>query len=362
MSKRGGRGFAPFSQENAYGLHASLERGTEVKLSPGKRKRLESVSDSRGVIAALAIDQRDALRKLFSAELKIEKQAVPREKLEEFKSFVARALSPYASAVLLDPEYGLPASAQRASSSGLLMAYEVSGYDPNVPGRIPRLLEGWSVRRLLDAGAHGVKVLLYYALSDAPEIMDRKRAWVERVGWECAGLDVPFFLEIVPYQAGVDEQSPEFARCKPKILTSAMQEFSQPRYCVDVLKVGVPVTMAYVQSSSASDGTFVHSRKDTLDLFRRAAEAAIKPFLFLSAGVSNRVFNEALELASEAGVHFCGVLCGRATWKDGVGVFVRGGAEALQKWLETGGVANIQAVNASLRHATPWSEKYPTNE
>jgi len=192
--------------------------------------------------------------------------------------------------------------------------------------------------------------------------MDRKRAWVERVGWECAGADVPFFLEIVPYQAGVEEHTPEFARCKPDILTSAMKEFSQPRYCVDVLKVGVPVTMAYVQGSSSSDGTFVYSRKEALDLFSRAAEVASKPFLFLSAGVSNRVFNEALELASQAGVHFCGVLCGRATWKDGVGVFVRGGAEALQKWLEAEGVANIQAVNASLRHATPWSEKYPANE
>src|SRR5437764_14443686 len=33
----------------------------------------------------------------------------------------------------------ISAATQRASSSGLLMAYEVSGYDPNVPGRIPRL-------------------------------------------------------------------------------------------------------------------------------------------------------------------------------------------------------------------------------
>ncbi len=333
-----------------------------MKLSPGKRKRLESVSDSRGVIAALAIDQRDALRKLFSVELKIEKQAVPREKLEEFKSIVVRALSPYASAVLLEPEYGLPAAAQRASSSGLLMAYEVSGYDSSVPGRIPRLLEGWSVQRLVATGAHCIKVLLYYALSDAPEIMDRKRAWVERVGWECTGLDVPFFLEIVPYQAGLNEQSPEFARRKPDILTSAMKEFSQLRYCVDILKVGVPVTMAYVEGSSSCDGTFVHTRKDALELFRLAAEATTKPFLFLSAGVSNRAFNEALELASEAGVHFCGVLCGRATWKDGVGVFVRGGEEALQKWLETEGAANIRAVNASLRHATPWAEEYSANE
>ncbi|PYT70356.1 MAG: hypothetical protein DMG39_15970 [Acidobacteria bacterium] len=108
-----------------------------------------------------AIDQRDALRKRFSAVLKIEKQAVPHEELEEFKSIVVRAHSPHASAVLLEPDYGLSAATQRASSSGLLMAYEVSGYDPNVPGRIPRLLEGWSVRRLLDAGAHCIKVLLY---------------------------------------------------------------------------------------------------------------------------------------------------------------------------------------------------------
>ncbi len=333
-----------------------------MSLSSGKRKRLEAVSDSRGVIAALAIDQRDALRSLFSGELKIEKGSVPREQLEQFKSIVVRTLSPHASAVLLEPEYGLQAAGKRAPSSGLLMAYEVSGYDPEVPSRLPRLLEYWSVRRLVDAGAHCIKVLLYYALSDAPEILERKRIWVERVGSECAGCDVPFFLEIVPYQDGMDEKSPEFARCKPAILTSAMQEFSHPRYCVDILKVGVPVTMAHVEGSSASSGTFVHTRSEAIKLFRDAAAVTAKPFLFLSAGVSNRAFNEALELATEAGVQFCGVLCGRATWKDGVGVFVRGGANALQEWLETQGVQNMQSINKSLKAATPWSEQYPADE
>jgi tagatose 1,6-diphosphate aldolase len=333
-----------------------------VRLSPGKRKRLEAVSDSRGIIAALAIDQRDALRSLFSAELKIEKQAVPREPLEQFKSIVVRGLSPHASAVLLEPEYGLHAASQRAPSSGLLMAYEVSGYDPDVPSRLPRLLEHWSVRRLVDVGAHCVKVLLYYALSDAPEILERKRVWVERVGSECAGCDVPFFLEIVPYQEGMDEKSPQFAKCKPAILTSAMQEFSKDRYGVDVLKVGVPVTMAYVEGSAAFSGTVVHTRAEALELFRQAAAATPKPFLFLSAGVSNSAFNEALGLASAAGVHFCGVLCGRATWKEGMGVFVRDGANALQEWLETEGVRNMRNINESLKAATPWSEKYPADE
>src|SRR5205814_1701366 len=117
--------------------------------------------------------------------------------------------------------------------------------------------------------------------------------------------------------------------------------------------------LTFGQGTSECDGNFVHTRAEALELFRCAAAAASKPFLFLSAGVSNRTFIEALELAAEAGVHFCGVLCGRATWKDGVGVFVRGGAEALQKWVETQGVKNIQTVNQSLKNAAPWSEAYP---
>jgi tagatose 1,6-diphosphate aldolase len=332
-----------------------------LALSAGKRKGLQAVSNPRGVIAAMAIDQRDALRGLFAAELKVEKNSVPREQLEEFKSIVVRELSPYASAVLLEPEYGLRAAAQRHASSGLLMAYEESGYDRGDAGRLPRLLERWSVRRLIDADAHCIKVLLYYALSDGPDIQERKCAWVERVGAECADCDVPLFLEIVPYQEGVDEKGPAFARCKPAILASAMEEFSQPRYLVDVLKVGVPVTMAYVEGSSTSDGSFVHTRTEALEVFRRTAAATAKPFLFLSAGVSNRAFSEALALACEAGVQYCGVLCGRATWKDGVGVFVRGGENALRGWLQTEGVQNIKSINANVECATPWSEKYSAN-
>jgi len=121
--------------------------------------------------------------------------------------------------------------------------------------------------------------------------------------------------------------------------------------------------MAYVEGSSASSGAFVHTRAEALELFRNAAAATSKkPFLFLSAGVSNRAFNDALELASEAGVHFCGVLCGRATLEGWRGIFVRGGADALQKWLETQGVQNIQSINKNLKAATPWWEYYPADE
>jgi tagatose 1,6-diphosphate aldolase len=92
--------------------------------------------------------------------------------------------------------------------------------------------------------------------------------------------------------------------------------------------------------------------------FRDAAAVATKPFIFLSAGVSNAEFTESLELAAESGVKFAGVLCGRATWKDGIPVFGKKGAAEFRKWLEADGVRNINNVNARLKAATPWFATY----
>ena len=128
-----------------------------MKISPGKWKRLQAVSSARGVIAALAIDQRSALRSLLSKAMERDADAdsVPAEMLVQFKEAVSRILTPHASAILLDPEYGLPAAKLRAESSGLLLAYEKTGYEKNVPGRLPQLLASWSVKRLVEAGADG---------------------------------------------------------------------------------------------------------------------------------------------------------------------------------------------------------------
>ena len=73
--------------------------------------------------------------------------------------------------------------------------------------------------------------------------------------------------------------------------------------------------------------------------------------------VSNPEFCEALQLAAEADSDFSGVLCGRATWQEGVPVYVREGLEALEQWLATEGIRNIRAVNERLRVAKPWWTK-----
>ena len=326
-----------------------------MKTMPGKLKGLKSVSNSRDVIAAAAMDQRGSLKSAIAKEKGGDKNAVTSQMLEEFKTAVVKVLTPHASAILLDPEYGLPAAKARAKNAGLLLAYENSGYDNTKPGRLPDLLDDWSVRRLVAAGADCIKILLYYTPYDPPAINDHKHAWVERIGAECIALDVPFFLELVGYEEGGDEKGIAFAKKKPDIVAKSMAEYSKPQYGVDVLKVEVPVNMNFVAGTKSCKGESAYTRDEAKALFRKAAESAKLPFIYLSAGVSNEVFTETLELAAESGVKFSGVLCGRATWKDAIPVYAKQGVKALEDWLSDQGVKNINNVNDRLKAATPWS-------
>jgi tagatose 1,6-diphosphate aldolase len=329
-----------------------------MKITPGKQKGMKAVSNAGGVIAAAAMDQRGSLKSAIAKEKGVDKKDVPAQMLEEFKTIITRVLTPHASAILLDPEYGLPAAKARSKNAGLLLAYENSGYDNTRPGRLPDLLDIWSVRRLAGAGADCVKILLYYTPFDPREVNDIKHAWVERIGAECAAVDIPFFLEFVGYEEGKDEKTIEFARKKPEIVTRSMEEFSKAQYGVDVLKVEIPVNMAYVAGSKACKGESAYTRDQAKDFFRKAAAVAKKPFIYLSAGVSNDVFNESLELAAESGTNFSGVLCGRATWKDGIPVYAKQGPKALEDWLNDQGVKNIKNVNERLKAAKPWFSFY----
>jgi len=330
-----------------------------MKISPGKQKGLEAVSNDRGVIAAAAMDQRGSLMSAIAKDKGVDKKAVTNQMMAEFKEAVTRILTPHASAILLDPEYGLSATKVRAKNAGLLLAYEKSGYDNTQPGRLPDLLPHVSVKRLKqDMGADAVKILIYYSPFDDTKVNDIKHAFVERIGAESEAYEIPFFLEFVGYDPkGGDEKGFEYAKKKPEIVTKSMEEFSKPQYKVDVLKVEVPVNANYVEGSSVFKGQAAYSRAEALYHFRRAASVAKKPFIYLSAGVSNAQFIESLGMAAESGTDYSGVLCGRATWKDGMPIYATKGLKALEDFLSTEGVKNIQAVNQAITSAKSWKLK-----
>ena len=279
------------------------------------------------------------------------------EQIKEFKVLVSKHLTKYSSSILLDPEYGLDAAKARDKNAGLLLAYEKTGYDANAVGRLPDCLVDWSAKRLKEEGADAVKFLLYYDIDESDEINNQKRAYMERVGAECVAEDIPFFLEILSYNyKDADNSTAEFAKLKPRKVIEAMKEFSKPRYNVDVLKVEVPVNMKYVEGFA--DGEVVYTKEEAASYFKQQDEATNLPYIYLSAGVSAKLFQDTLKFAHDSGAKFNGVLCGRATWANGVEVFAKDGEEATVNWLNTVGRKNIEELNEVVaKTATSWKEK-----
>lgn len=326
----------------------------KLNISHGKVAHLKNLSDDKGIIGALAIDQRGSLKKMLAGD------GVPSDQsLIDYKKLISSELTPYASSILLDPEYGVPASQLRAEGCGLIVAYEKTGYDASSEGRLPDLLPNWSAKRIKELGGDAVKVLLYYDVDDKEEINDIKKSWVERVGSECLAEDIPYFLELLTYDRNSDSVLDEaYAKVKPHKVNEAMKLFSDDRYNVDVLKVEVPVNMNFVEGYTKEGMEPVYSLEEAKAAFKEQSESTHLPFIFLSAGVSAELFQETLKVAKEAGSQFNGVLCGRATWKESVAVFAESGEEAARAWLADKGRQNIEELNAVLQEtAVSWEDK-----
>jgi tagatose 1,6-diphosphate aldolase len=173
-----------------------------------------SLSNDKGIITATATDQRGSLKKSMAKYMQSE---VSDNHITTFKTIVSEILSSYASSILLDPEYGWPASKQRDKNAGLIMAYEQTGYSAEDENRMPDLLPEWSVLRLKEQGAQAVKLLVHYDPDDKEEINSMKQALIERIGLECKALNIPLFLEPLCYSNLIpDNKGAEFAKIRPQ--------------------------------------------------------------------------------------------------------------------------------------------------
>ena len=315
-----------------------------MKVSHEKYENLKQLANEEGAIAALAIDQRGSMEKMMG---KANPDLNNVEGIGKFKELVSSELTKYSSSILLDPIYGMKGVEAKDKNAGLIMSYEQTGYDEYEEGRLPRLINFVSGLRIKEMGANAVKVLLYYDIDESEEINDIKKAWVERVGYECEALGLPYFLEIVNYDAKIDDaKGIEYSKLRPKKVIESMKVFDNPRYKVDVLKVEAPVNMNYVEGYGEDE--ILHTREEALKYFKDQSDATNIPFIFLSGGVSADLFKETLKFAKEAGSTFNGVLCGRATWRGAVEVFGKSAEEA-KEWLNTEGKDNIVTLNEVIK-------------
>jgi tagatose 1,6-diphosphate aldolase len=297
----------------------------------GVFRALSQCSDD--VFSILALDHRANL----IAELqKYQTSPVTYADVVEFKSAVLRNLSKHTTAVLIDPDYGLPGLAQGVIPQhvGMLAPLEVTDYTLDPAKRAYRPIPDWDVAKLKQAGFNGAKLLLYYH-PDASNVSLQTEIVTQAVE-ACRKQQVPLFLEPINYS--LDPTRPLTGAERTAVAVETARHFSQ--LGVDVLKVEFP--------TDDPDSSTWASALEALNA------VCIVPWTLLSAGVSFERFEQQAEAACRAGAS--GVIAGRAVWSDAIPLR---GAEHETFLQEVGSerMRRLTAICKQYGHA--WTDRHP---
>lgn len=328
------------------------------EMTRGKFEKMQKLTNDQGIISALAIDQRGSMKKMMESTIGRENFSL--DKIYEFKKLVSKNLTKYVSGILIDEEYGFQGIEVKNPNCGLILSYEKTGYNNDILGRLPELLPDESLYRLIRKGADAAKVLIYYNPDDSEKILSIKHAFLERLGAEALAADIPVFVEPIVYDTKITNvDSPEFAKIKPKKVIKTIEELTKDKYHIDVLKVETPVIFKYVEGYTEINTDYLYTQEEAAYWFKTASSIATRPFIYLSAGVSINTFLDELTFAGKHGSEFNGILCGRATWSDGIKEYAEKGTKGLSSWLETQGRKNVEELNNILNnYAKPWYDAY----
>jgi tagatose-1,6-bisphosphate aldolase len=296
---------------------------------------LDAIADEHGVFSIIAMDQRNTLRRMFAA---VGKPAEPAA-MRAAKVDVARALTPAASGILLDPDFGVPATREAgavAPTCGLLVAAEppdrvIWNGEPRAT-RDPALNAAW-VRGL---GGQAVKFLVQLRpgrprAAGEPDLEAELLDVVRQVVDDCRAEGIPSVIENLIYQLPGEE--PLSVGQREDLIVEAARDLASTG--ADLLKLEYP---------GSAGGA------------RRVAEVVRGPWAVLSAGVAFDQFQAALKISCDEG-GASGFIAGRSVWKEAIGL----DGPARQEFLDTVARPRLETLLASVAgRARPWQEAAAT--
>jgi tagatose 1,6-diphosphate aldolase len=303
-------------------------------ISIGKTRGLQQCSTPEGAIAVLALDHRGNLRQALNPSAP---EMVSGEQLTDFKQQVVGALAPFATAVLLDAEFGAAqcvASGTLPGKTGLVVSVEATGYTGDPTARHSRLMPGWSVAKAKRMGASAVKLLVYYH-PDADTRGDIE-ALVQQTAQDCREQDMPLFLEPLSYSPDPAKKKLMPAERRRVVIETAR---SLTPLGGDVLKVEFPVDYQVDMDERAW-------AEACADL----TAASCVPWVLLSASAE---FNTFLRMVRVACLQGCtGVAVGRAVWQEATSL---SGTEREQFLQEVARPRMKQITELCADLARPWT-------
>jgi sulfofructosephosphate aldolase len=246
--------------------------------------------DARGAFSMLAIDQRGSLREMLSAG---RADAVDDDAVVRFKIAVVRSLSPFASAVLVDRQFGADAAAA-AACPVILAADLLSQSVPGAPVDRAALDEQVDAEVVARFGAKALKMLVPWTPDTRAHSIELSGRFMEL----CRRLGLPGIVEGVVRPADLASWS-DAERDDAIAVTAADLGSTGP----DLYKGEVP-----------SYGLADHDA--TVTAARRITDSLDCPWVVLSSGVTAARFPAAVAACREAGAS--GFLAGRAIWADAI--------------------------------------------
>jgi tagatose 1,6-diphosphate aldolase len=308
-----------------------------MNISIGKLRGLQQLADTRGIMAMCAIDHRGALKRALNEK---NPATVSYQEMVDFKLDLCQAVAPFASAILLDPEYGAGqaiAAGVLPASSGLLVSLEKTGYSGDSTARTTELLPGWSVKKVKKMGASAVKLLIYFR-PDLKDVASKQLDLVARLADQCLEEDIAFLVEPLSYPIEEGEaSSKKFAEEKPAlVIETARQITALP---IDVLKAEFPADIKFEQDEGK-----------LLKLCQELNRASRLPWVLLSAGVDFNSFRKQVEIASKAGAS--GFLAGRALWQEGAQI--RSREERMNFFRNTAAPRLRELAQIADKYGNPW--------
>ena len=257
-------------------------------------RTLADIATPDGLFSIIAMDQRNTLRRMFSA-VGIE---ATDEDLRQAKADVARALTPLASGILFDPTYGVPAITGNdalAESCGLLVASEPAergkfGAEP-ITHRDPDLDSRW----VLDLGGDANKFFAQLRAdrpapaAGEPDLVELCLQAVRDVVADCAATGIPSVIENLVYALPGEDFN---GKRREDAIIEAARALNETD--CDLLKLEYP---------GSPEGC------------RRLAEVLDRPWAVLSAGVPFEDFTKVLRVAFDEG-GASGFIAGRSVWRE----------------------------------------------
>ena len=310
--------------------------------SIGKLRGLASTSTKESVFTILAFDHRQSFARMLTPQ---QGETVSYADIVAAKSAVVEALSPHASAVLLDPEYSAAQSIANGvlpGRAGLLVAIEETGYSGSATACESKLLPGWSVAKIKRMGADAVKLLIYYH-PEAGELTDHQESLTLEVIQDCRRYDIALYLEAVSYSIDpkLDKNSAGFAARRPGLIREIASRLGV--LGPDVLKLEFPVDVF----NDSDEGNWARACE-------AVSEAATCPWAVLSAGVDFDLFKRQVEIACRSGAS--GYIAGRAVWKEGIPM----PPQQRDNWLRKVAAARLDQLAEIADHrARPWRDFFP---